>query len=71
MYFWHLWTDLVVLYFKMLTKNVKWGYLSHTLGFKVTEGIKGTEAVLEAEDVTLVFMNQYGRFILQNVHKNI
>ena len=71
MYFWHLWTDLVVLYFKMLTKNVKWGYFSHTLGLKVTEGIKGTEAVLEAEDVTLVFMNQYGRFILQNVHKNI
>ena len=71
MYFGHLWTDLVILYFKMLTINVKWGYFSHTLGFKVTEGIKGTEAVLEAEDVTLVFMNQYGRFILQNVHKNI
>ena len=55
----------------MLAINLKWGYLSHTLGFKVTEGIKGTEAVLEAEDVTLVFMNQYVRFLPQNTHKNI
>ena len=52
-------------------KNIKGGYLSHIFGLEVTEGIQGTEAVLEAEDVTLVFMNQYGRFILQNVHKNI
>jgi len=34
-----LWTDLVVLYFKMLTKNIKGGYFSHIFGFEVTEGI--------------------------------
>ena len=27
------------------------------------------EAVLEAENVTLAFMNRFGRFILQNAHK--
>ena len=27
------------------------------------------EAVLEGEDLTLVIMNQYDRFILQNAHK--
>ena len=29
------------------------------------------EAVLEAENVTLVFMDRLGRFIFQNAHKKI
>ena len=52
----------------LLTKKYKRGLPSHIFGLEVTEEIKGTEAVLEAEDVTLVFMNQYGRFIPQNTH---
>ena len=52
-------------------KNIKGGYLPHIFGFEVTEGIQGTEAVLEAEDVTLEFMNRFGCVILQNAHKNI
>jgi len=29
------------------------------------------EAVLEAENVFLAFMDQFGRFILQNAHKSV
>ena len=56
-------TNSVVLYFKMLTKNLKGGYLTHLLGFEVTERIEEMEAVLEAENITLAFRNQYGCFI--------
>ena len=47
----------------MLTKNLKGGYLTHLIGFEVTESIEEMEAVLEAENITLAFRNQYGRFI--------
>ena len=42
---------------------MKGGFLSHVLGFEVTERIQEMEAVSEAENVTL-FMSQFGRFIL-------
>ena len=45
----------------MLTKKSK--NLTHLLGFEVTERIEEMEAVLEAENITLAFRNQYGRFI--------
>ena len=62
---------MVILCLKMLKKIYKRGYLSHLSGFEVKERIWETEAVLEAENVTLAFMDQFGRFIPQNAHKNI
>ena len=50
---------------------MKGGFLSHVLGFEVTERILEMEAVSEAENVTLVFMNQFGCVILRNAHKKI
>ena len=54
---------------KFSQKDIKGGYLSHLLGFEVTEQIQGTEAVLEAETVTLAFMNRVGHFILKMLTK--
>ena len=44
---------------KCSQKNLKGGYLTHLLGFEVTERIEEMEAVLEAENITLAFRNQY------------
>ena len=52
----------------MLTLKYKRGFLSHFLGFEVTERISEMEAVSEADNVTLAFMNQFGRFQLQKAH---
>ena len=49
---------------KCSQKNIKGGNLSQLLGFEVTEWIQVMEAVLEAENVTLVFMNRFGCVIL-------
>ena len=49
--------------FVMLKKN-----FLITLRFKVTEQNLGTEAVLEAENVTMAVMNQCGCFKLHNAH---
>ena len=50
---------------------MKGGFLSHVLGFEVTERIQEMEAVSEADNVTLAFMNRFGRFKLQNYHIEI
>ena len=50
---------------------MKGGFLSHVLGFEVTERIQEMEAVSEADNVTLAFMNRFGRFKLQNAHNKI
>ena len=50
---------------------MKGGFLSHVLGFKVTERIQEMEAASEADNVTLTFMDRFGRFIFQNAHKKI
>ena len=52
--------------------TLKCSHLSHHLRFEVTDRIQEMEVVLEAENVTLVFMNRFGRSILQNAHtKNV
>ena len=52
-------------------QNTKGGFLSHVLGFEVTERIQEMEAITEADNVALAFMNQFGRFKLQNAHIKI
>ena len=56
---------------KCSQKNIKGGNLSQLLGFEVTEWIQVMEAVLEAENVTLAFMDRFSRLIPQNAHKNM
>ena len=48
---------------KSWKNKIKEGYISHIFGFEVKERIWETEAVLEAENVTLAFMDQFGHFI--------
>ena len=50
---------------------MKGGFLFHVLGFEVTERIQEMEAVSVADNVTLAFMNRFGRFKLQNAHIEI
>ena len=44
---------------------MKGGFLSHVLGFEVTERIQEIEAVSEADNVTLAFMNRFCCFKLK------
>ena len=50
---------------------MKGGFLSHVLGFEVTERIQEMEAASEADNVTLAFINRFGHFKLQNDHIKI
>ena len=50
---------------------MKGGFLSHVLGFEVTERIQEMEAASEADNVTLAFINRFGHFKLKNDHIKI
>ena len=45
--------------------------LSQILGFEVKQRLKNTQAVTEAEFVTKVFIDRFGRFMSQNAHIEI
>ena len=46
---------------------MKGGFLSHVLGFEVTERIQEMEAASEADNGTLAFINRFGCFKLQMI----